>query len=152
MARSAQDHQDILRSVERLHRILEAAKLLNSTLDLAELTKIILRIVREEVGADRCTMFVVSRDPKQLRSIVAQGVEGTEIVVPFGQGIAGTVAATGETINIPDAYSDPRFDPGFDALLDYRTNDIYCMPVVNRLGDIVGVLELLNRSRPLEIE
>jgi adenylate cyclase len=59
------------------------------------------------------------------------------------------VAATGETIHIPDGYNDSRFDSSFDASPGYRTNDIYCMPIVNRVGEIVGVLELLNRARPL---
>jgi len=153
MTRPVQNsHQDVLRSVERLHRILEAAKLLNSTLDLEELTTIILRIVREEVGTDRGTVFVIDREHNQLRSIVAQGIGDTEIVVPIGQGVAGTVGESGETINLPDAYRDPRFDSSFDALLEYQTKDIYCMPIVNRVGDIVGVLELLNRSRPITIE
>ncbi|HLH29966.1 MAG TPA: GAF domain-containing protein, partial [Terriglobia bacterium] len=138
-----------MRSIERLHRILEAAKLLNSTLDLAELTTIILRIIRDEVGTERGTVFVMDRRKQLLRSLVAQDVEGDDIIVPIGKGIAGTVGATGETINIPDAYNDSRFDSSFDALLGYRTNDIYCMPIVNRLGEIVGVLELLNRTRPL---
>lgn len=153
MSKAVQTHQEAIRSIERLHRILEAAKLLNSTLDLAELTAIILRIVRDEVGTDRGTVFVLERSRKQqLRSVVAQDVEGKEIIVPIGNGIAGTVAGTGETINIPDAYADTRFDPSFDAVLGYRTKDIYCMPIVNRLGDIVGVLELLNRTRRLTLE
>ena len=146
------DHQDAMRSIERLHRILEAAKLLNSTLDLAELTSIILRIIREEVRTERGTVFVMERGRRRIRSLVAQDVEGADIVVPLGVGIAGSVAATGETINIPDAYNDPRFDSSFDAKLKFRTNDIYCMPIVNRLGEIVGVLELLNRTKPLTEE
>lgn len=147
-----QTHQEAMRSIERLHRILEAAKLLNSTLDLAELTAIILRIIRDEVGTERGTVFVLDRRMKKLRSLVAQGVEGEDIVVPIGKGIAGSVAATGETINILDAYGDDRFDSSFDLQLGYRTNDIYCMPIVNRLGEIVGVLELMNRTRPLTEE
>jgi sigma-B regulation protein RsbU (phosphoserine phosphatase) len=149
MTRAAQNHQDAMRSIERLHRILEAAKLLNSTLDLADLTAIILRIIRDEVRTERGTVFVVERAQRRLRSLVAQDLEGKDIVVPFGHGIAGTVAVTGETINVLDAYNDSRFDSSFDASLGYRTNDIYCMPIVNRIGEIVGVLELLNRTRPL---
>jgi sigma-B regulation protein RsbU (phosphoserine phosphatase) len=149
MSRQAQTHQEAIRSIERLHRILEAAKLLNSTLDLAELTAIILRIVRDEVGTDRGTVFVLDRKRHELRSVVAQDINGREIAVPIGKGIAGTVGETGETINITDAYADTRFDSSFDKVLGYRTNDIYCMPIVNRVGDIVGVLELLNRTRPL---
>jgi sigma-B regulation protein RsbU (phosphoserine phosphatase) len=147
MTRAQMSQQDIYRSVERLHRILEAAKLLNSTLDINELTRIILKIVREEVGVDRGTVFVVDRRRNQVSSVVAQDVEN-EIRLPLGQGIAGTVAATGEVIDIPDAYADPRFDSRFDPLLGYRTQDIYCMPIVNREGVVVGVLELLNRTRP----
>src|SRR5947207_6332686 len=104
MPRPTQTHQEAIRSIERLHRILEAAKLLNSTLVLAELTSIILRIIRDEIGTERGTVFVRERNRRQLRSLVAQGVEGEDIVLPLGKGIAGTVAATGETINIPDAY------------------------------------------------
>jgi sigma-B regulation protein RsbU (phosphoserine phosphatase) len=148
MARAEPTQEDIFRSVERLHRILEAAKLLNSTLDINELTRIILRIVRDEVGIDRGTVFVVERQKNLIRSVVAQDVEN-EILVPIGTGIAGTVAATGQVIDIPNAYADPRFDSRYDPMLGYRTTDIYCMPIVNREGVVVGVLELLNRTRPL---
>src|SRR5215471_12993169 len=103
MSRPIETHQDAIRSIERLHRILEAAKLLNSTLDLAELTAIILRIIRDEIGTERGTVFVIDRSHRHLRSLVAQGVEGSDIVVPVGNGIAGTVGASGVTINIPDA-------------------------------------------------
>ena len=151
MTRAQPGQQDIFRSVERLHRILEAAKLINSTLDLNELTRIILHIVREEVGVDRGTVFVVDKVRNQLRSVVAQDVEN-EIVLPIGRGIAGAVASTGQPIDIEDAYADSRFDPRFDPTLGYRTRDIYCMPIVNREGTVVGVLELLNRTRPLDAE
>jgi len=81
-----------------------------------------------------------------LRSVVAQGIELNEIVVPVGHGIAGTVAACGDMIDIVDAYADSRFDSSFDAVLGYRTNDLFCMPIVNRSGAVVGVLELMNRT------
>src|SRR5438128_2284777 len=152
MTTPVQTHQEAMRSIARLHRILEASKLLNSTLDLAELTSIILRIVRDEVGTDRGTVFVVERTRGVLHSLFAQGVEGQQLVIPIGKGIAGIVASTGETIDIPNAYADSRFDSSFDAILGYRTNDIYCMPIVNRLGEPVGVLELMNRTRPLTEE
>src|SRR5580693_3310375 len=121
MTKAIQTHQEAIRSIERLHRILEAAKLLNSTLDFAELTSIILRIIRDEIGTQRGTVFVMERNRRQVRSLVAQDVEGGDIVLPVGQGIAGTVAATGGTINIPDAYADSRFDPSFDTSFGYRT-------------------------------
>jgi serine phosphatase RsbU (regulator of sigma subunit) len=141
---------EAIRSVKRLRRILEATKLLNSTIDLAELTGIILRIVREEVHIDRGTVFVADRERQEVRSLVAQGVEGQEIVLPFGSGIAGAVALSGQSIDIPDAYADTRFNSSVDARLQYKTKDVFCMPIGNREGQTVGVLELLNRAAPFQ--
>src|SRR5437588_11990258 len=123
MTTPVQTHQEAIRSVAKLHRILEASKLLNSTLDLAELTTIILRIVRDEVGTDRGTVFVLDRDHKLLHSLVAQGLEGKQIVLPIGKGIAGTVAGTGATTDIRDYHGDARFHPSFNTTPGYRTED-----------------------------
>jgi sigma-B regulation protein RsbU (phosphoserine phosphatase) len=76
-------------------------------------------------------------------------VNGQPIRIPAKTGIAGHVAESGSILDIPDAYADDRFNPGVDGALDYRTKDIYCLPIVNRERRIVGVLELLNRSRPI---
>lgn len=149
MSQPAQSQNETTRSASRLRRLLEAAKLLNSTIDLAELTAIILKIVSEEVHIDRGTVFLLDHDRRQLLSLVAQGVEGNEIRLPMNTGIAGAVATTGDTIDIADAYQDSRFNSAIDASLDYRTKDVFCMPILNRSGHTVGVLELLNRSRPL---
>ena len=70
----------------------------------------------------------------------------------WGSGIAGSVGESGEIIDIPDAYADDRFDHSFDAKLGFRTRDVYCMPVRNPEKAIVGVLQLLNRSRELTID
>lgn len=148
MSSPADLNLELSRAVDRLTRIVDATKLLNSTLDLSELTRIILQIVRDEVGVERGTVFVVSEDGEWLRSLVAQEVD-EEIEIRVGSGIAGAVAESGKVIDIDNAYEDSRFDKSFDAQLGFRTRDIYCMPVRNREGATVGVLQLLNRSRPL---
>ena len=148
MSSSAKLHEELSRAVDRLTRIVDATKLLNSTLDISELTRIILQIVRDEVAIERGTVFVVSEDREYVRSLVAQEVD-EEIVVRMGSGIAGSVAKTGKVVDISAPYQDERFDKSFDAQLGFRTRDIYCIPVRSRDGTTVGVLQLLNRSRPL---
>jgi GAF domain-containing protein len=64
----------------------------------------------------------------------------------MGQGIAGTVAATGETIIIADAYADPRFSNSADKASNYRTNTIICMPIISTDGAIAGVLQAINKK------
>ena len=65
--------------------------------------------------------------------------------MPIGQGIAGSVAASGETINIEDAYADKRFNQEVDRRTGYRTRSILCAPVVDAGGRVVAVLQILNR-------
>src|SRR5262245_8571797 len=122
----------VVEHVRRLERLLEASRLLNSTLEVHELMEIALRIVRDEIPVDRCTLFVVDRKQNLLRSYIAQRVDHFEISVPIGQGLAGTVAATGDVLDTADAYDDPRFTSEFDQRLGYRTNDALCMPVLDR--------------------
>lgn len=95
--------------------------------------------------ADRCTVYVVDRQQGELRSTVAQRI-GVEIRLPIGRGLAGHVASTGETINVPDAYADPRFDRAVDRLTGYRTSNILAVPVWAQSGrTVVGVIQVLNK-------
>lgn len=134
--------------VRRLQRLLEAGRLLNSTLELTELTEIVLRILHDELPVERCTLFVIDSRQKLIRSIIAQGVEQFEIVMAFGEGLAGTVAVTGEALDVEDVYADPRFNSGFDRRFDFHTRDALSVPIFNRNAMLVGVLQLLNRERP----
>jgi sigma-B regulation protein RsbU (phosphoserine phosphatase) len=76
---------------------------------------------------------------------VLKGDQHIDIRMPTGSGIAGYVAATGDTLNIPDAYFDPRFNPEIDKISGYRTRSILCMPMKNKDGVIIGVFQLLNK-------
>ncbi|HFE54013.1 MAG TPA: HD domain-containing protein, partial [Bacteroidetes bacterium] len=61
-------------------------------------------------------------------------------------GIAGHVLCTGEVLNIPDAYSDPRFNPAIDRETGYRTRSILTAPLRNHLGETIGVFQVLNKE------
>jgi signal transduction protein with GAF and PtsI domain len=100
--------------LHRMQALLDAARLLNSTLELKGLTQIILDVVLAEVPVERLSVFVVDGRQNALRSLVIQGVENLEFSLPMGSGIAGVVAATGEILDIADAYADPRFERRFD--------------------------------------
>jgi signal transduction histidine kinase len=133
----------------RLERLLEASRLLNSTLEVEELTEIVLHIVQDEVPVDRCTLYVLDRRQNVLRSFIAQGIDKSEITVPVGQGLAGAVAATRQPIDVTDVYRDDRFRCEYDDVLKYKTRDVYTVPVFNRVGNLIGVLQLLNRKQAL---
>jgi sigma-B regulation protein RsbU (phosphoserine phosphatase) len=136
------DHSS--REIARLRRLIEAAKVLNSTLDLGRLLEVILETALGLVEGDRGTVYLVDHERQELWSRVLKG--NSEIRLPVGSGISGYVAATGDTLNIPDAYFDTRFNPEIDRKSGYRTRSILCMPMKNKDGVIVGVFQLLNKK------
>lgn len=73
-------------------------------------------------------------------------IQRQEIIIPFGVGIAGTVAQTKETINIQEAYKDDRFHPDIDQKTGYKTNTILSMPILNYEGEIIGVAQIINKK------
>lgn len=94
--------------------------------------------------AERCTIYVVDHARREIRSAVAMRA-GVEIRLPIGRGLAGHVALTGETINVPDAYADSRFDRSVDLLTGFRTLNILAVPVWGQGGRTVGVIQVLNK-------
>jgi sigma-B regulation protein RsbU (phosphoserine phosphatase) len=133
-------------AVARLRRLVEASKVLNSTLDLFTLLGLILELATQETGADRGTLFLVDEEKDEACSLIAHGLDRREIRLPLGHGIAGWVAQTGAVANLPDARGDSRFDAAFDALFGYHTRSLLALPIQDRSGHTIGVLELLNKQ------
>jgi len=131
------------RRVEKLNSILEVAKAMTAEHNLDTLLPLIMREAARVVEAERCSLFILTRDRTELTSRVAQGTS-QEIKLPLGQGIAGTVAQTGETINLIDAYQDPRFQRDWDVKNNYRTRSLLCVPMRDTRGQVTGVLQALN--------
>jgi signal transduction histidine kinase/CRP-like cAMP-binding protein len=138
-------HEVTKQQVDRLNQLIDAAKTVNSTLDLDRLLDVILDTAVESIGADRGTLYLVDEFKSEIWSKTLHGGEVIEIRLPIGKGLSGYVAKTGETINIPDAYSDVRFNPEIDKKSGYRTNNVLCMPMRNRNGKIIGVFQMLNK-------
>ncbi len=132
--------------VEKLNMLIDAAKSVNSTLDLDKLLDVILETAIKSIGADRGTLYLLDELKSEIWSKALRGSEVIEIRLPVGKGLSGYVAKTGETINIPDAYNDSRFNPEVDRKSGYRTNNMLCMPMRNRDGKIIGVFQMLNKK------
>ncbi|XKL66408.1 hypothetical protein PGB90_009828 [Kerria lacca] len=69
-----------------------------------------------------------------------------EIRIPFGVGVAGTVAQTKQLMNIQNAYEDPRFNCNIDNRTGYKTNSILCVPICNYEGEVIGVAQIINKT------
>jgi adenylate cyclase len=129
--------------------LLKATASLGQSLDLEATLRLVMEQARELMQADRSTLFMLSKETGELWSKVAtaDGETLMEIRIPANRGIAGYVASTGQLLNIPDAYKDPRFDPSTDKKTGYVTRNILCMPVFNSGGDLIGVTQLINKHQ-----
>ncbi|MBI4465720.1 MAG: GAF domain-containing protein [Acidobacteria bacterium] len=95
--------------VEHLRALVEASKILNSTLDLDHLLGLILEVATRALKADRGTVYLLDKAAGELRARISQGLESRVLRVKVGEGISGKVAETGETVRIENAYQDSRF-------------------------------------------
>ncbi|KAL5278928.1 PDE5A family protein [Megaselia abdita] len=68
---------------------------------------------------------------------------------PINIGITGHVATTGVTVSIPNAYEDNRFDKSVDEGTNFKHKSILCMAIKNSLGQIIGVIQLINKFNDL---
>jgi len=127
-------------------RLMEVTRAISSELDIDKLLRKIMGIATELLEAERSTLFVHDPVRDELWSRVAEGLAAREIRIPSNVGIAGEVFTARRPINIPDAYSDPRFNPDIDRRTGFRTRSILCVPVINKHGIPVGVVQVLNRQ------
>lgn len=106
----------------------------------------------ELLGADRTTIFLLDEEKKELWSILAEaeGGRSLEIRLPADKGIAGEVATYKKVINIPfDFYDDPRsvFAQEQEKKTDYRTYTMLALPLLSEDGELVAVVQLLNKLK-----
>ncbi len=130
----------------RLRLLVNFGGVVSKETNLNKLLELIAEQVKTILNCDRCSVFIFDRQTNELWSKVALGMQHTEIRVPFGKGIAGHVASSGQTLNIQDGYQDERFNHDLDRLTGYRTRSILAVPMKNVGGHIIGVFEAMNKN------
>lgn len=124
----------------------EITQRLNDSLSLEVVLQRVIEVTNEAMNTERSTLFLHDRENGELFSQIALGGLTSEIRIPTTAGIAGTVFTSGEPIIIDDAYSDSRFNQKVDLETGFRTRNILCAPIRAKSGEILGVIQLLNRK------
>lgn len=127
--------------------LLKAISSLEQSLDLEKTLQSVMEEARLLMQADRSTLWLIDEESGELWSKVKSGDGKTlvELRIPSATGIVGHVVGTGETLNIPDAYQDPRFNPDADKRTGYLTRNILCMPVFDSSGKLIAATQLINK-------
>lgn len=138
-----------LSAEEKLNLLVEFGARISCELRLDKLLDIIGQQITKMLDVGRCTIYLKDVEKNELWSKIAQGrgLEHTEIRVPLsGSGVISLVARTGETINLPNAYEDPRFSMDVDMVTDFRTHSMLAIPLKNNSGKVLGVFQVANKA------
>ncbi|MEB3293700.1 MAG: adenylate/guanylate cyclase domain-containing protein [Synechococcales bacterium] len=146
---------------EVVHEVEQKLRIVNQTLSmldeqgfdavLEEMLTSITQKTGELLNADRTTIFLLDEVRHELYTTIASG-QGKlrEIRVPIDQGIAGEVATSKQLVNIPyDFFDDPRSTQAKIQYeqTGYRTYTMLTLPLLNDRGDLVAVIQLINKLR-----
>ncbi|KAL0270207.1 UNVERIFIED_CONTAM: hypothetical protein PYX00_007686 [Menopon gallinae] len=122
------------------------------------LVRKIIDFAQHLVQADRASLFLLDSETNELcAKLFDYGHDAgecdddayqptKEIRFPVGVGIAGYVAETKQLVNIRDAYEDHRFNRTVDQKTGYKTKSILCMPIFQSSGNIIGVVQMVNKK------
>ena len=145
-----------------LGELIEIAKALTTEREIDRLLDLILEKARVVTGADAGSIYVVEgSDPdltrRQLHFKSSQNdsvsFDSADFTMPISpRSMAGYVALEQTTVNIEDVYDMPAgspfgFDRSFDQKVGYRTKSMLCTPLVSSKGEVIGVIQLINKKR-----
>ena len=126
-----------------LQAVLAVSRDLAGMMALEPILAKVEQAARAVLECDRATVFIYDKEKDELFSRMATGVE--QIRFSASRGIAGEVIRTGQIINVPDAYADPRFNPEIDKKTGYHTRNMLSFPLLGFENEPVGVLQVLNK-------
>jgi len=145
-----------------LGELIEIAKAISTEREIDKLLGLILERSRFITGADAGSIYVVEGDdPDPLRRTLrfklsqndSVSFDSSEFTVPVSpRSMSGYVALHKKPLKIDDVYDLPAYSPygfdrSFDAKTGYRTQSMLCAPLMSRKGDVIGVIQLINKKR-----
>jgi sigma-B regulation protein RsbU (phosphoserine phosphatase) len=93
-----------------------------------------MNVVKKVMSADSCSLLLVDDNNEELAFQIILNDLGENIKtitqLKIGEGIAGSVAKTGETLIIEDAYQHPQFNSDYDKKTGFETGSILCSPLI----------------------
>jgi diguanylate cyclase (GGDEF)-like protein len=137
---------DSKRQLHELGIFHDVAKALTSSLNLDSILQTIMEKMAEYFQPDTWSLLMVDEEKDELYFAIAVGdaSEALKTVrLKMGEGIAGWVAKHGESLLVPDVYTDPRFAKRIDEMTKWKTRSIICIPLSSK-HRVLGVIQLIN--------
>jgi len=125
--------------------IIDACKCITS-MNFEESSMRVSSEVKRILRCDSATIYITDSDTHEV--VGNPHDTGKSFRIPLGEGVAGIVASTGETLSILDAEADPRYvNKERDKKNGYRTIGLLCVPLIDTTNNnqIIGCIEAVNK-------
>ncbi len=135
----------------RYERILEISQELAVMFDHQALLRVIVNAASELTDSEASSILLLDSATGELRFEMASNMVSsdlTNIVVPIEGSIAGWVVTHGEVRLIQDITTDPGYSQQVEDATRVRTSNLLAVPLKSRRGQVIGVLEALNKRGP----
>ncbi|NPA59857.1 MAG: GAF domain-containing protein [Epsilonproteobacteria bacterium] len=131
--------------MNKKYYIAEFGKKLMALEDIENVLKLISDEAKGLVNADRCSIFIVDAQEKILWTKHSDGIG--RIVISLNSGIVGDTYQTQKAYIVNNPYKDIRFLPSIDKKSGFKTKNMLTVPIFNSKRDVIGIIQLLNKSR-----
>jgi len=141
-----QHRTELIQQEEEIATLVAMSNIITSNLEFVPLLAAIAQKMSKTLNAERTTIFMYNAEEGQLQATYAEGLKPYSISIPATHGVAGYVATNREMVNVVNAYQDKHFYNEIDQDTGFRTHTILCVPLISPIGDLVGVMQCLNKQ------
>ena len=133
---------------EHFHLLVQANRILSSTLDYKEVLSKIMELAMEIVKSEAASILILDEKTDELVFDVALGEKGDQVKqirLKVGEGIAGWVAKEKQPLVVNDVKKDPRWTQKVDNKSEFQTRSMIAVPLIYK-GRTLGVVEVINKD------
>jgi len=131
--------------MKKFNQIAEFGKQLMTLDEMENALDLIAKEAKNLVNADRCSIFIVDNEDKMLWTKLSDGIG--RIVISLDAGIVGDTYKKQEAQIVNNPYEDKHFLQNIDNKSGYKTKNMITVPIFNSKREVMGVMQLLNKSR-----
>lgn len=127
------------------NQIAEFGQKLMSLGAIENVLELIANEAKKLVNTERCSIFIVDKEDDILWTKLSDGIG--RIVLSLDSGIVGYTYQKQSAQIVNDPYNDARFLQAIDKKSGYVTKNLITVPIFDSKREIIGIIELLNKSR-----
>jgi GAF domain-containing protein len=144
---NARLYESVQRRAEELGLLNEVGQALSSMLDLEQALTLVMERINSILKVEAGSLLLVDEEAGELVFQIALGQKSEQVKplrLRIGQGIAGRVAETGQSLLIASVGRGPGEATAVDVSTDFLARSVLCVPMVAR-GETIGVIEVINK-------